>query len=329
MILCNRSGNAGFCGFSGDAMSGVKKKTLVMFGGKGGVGKSTCSAAVALQCALLGQRTIIITSDMTPSLSDIFEMNIGDTVKDVDENLRAVEIGQDTIMNSWKEKFGRDFYEILSHLIDVDGLDSESRHQLLDYIGSAPSLREETMLDLIVDMAEDGQYDRIIWDTAPSGETLNLIGMPRIIRNHLRAGAKVFEGLDKIGKQIIGKRSISEIMDEWIVASERISEFILHRSCFVIVANPERLVVNQVPRLMENLSSYHLDVSGMVINRIIERPDSVSLKELQSMQGHYVKQLVGLAGGLPVATVPLSMSEIKGKKVLLDIGATIMRNIGL
>lgn len=310
-------------------MSGVRKITLVLFGGKGGVGKSTCSAAVALQCALLGQRTIIITSDMTPSLSDIFEMNIGDTIKDVDENLKAVEISQEAITNSWKEKFGRDFYEILSHLIDVDGLDSESRHQLLDYIGSAPSLREETMLDLIVDMAEDGKYDRIIWDTAPSGETLNLVNMPQIIRDHLRAGARVFEGLDRIGKQITGGRSISEIMDEWIVASGRISDFILRRACFVIVANPERLVVNQVPRLIETLLSYRLAVHGMVINRVVERPDSASLRELQRVQEHYKGQLVRLAGGLPVATVPLSMSEIKGKKVLQVIGAKVIRELGL
>jgi anion-transporting ArsA/GET3 family ATPase len=80
---------------------------------------------------------------------------------------------------------------------------------------------------------------------------------------------------------------------------------------------------------MEILSSYRLDVHGMVINRVVERPDSASLKELQRGQDQYIKQLVGLAGGLSVATVPLSMSEIKGKKVLQDIGSKVIRELGL
>ena len=302
---------------------------MILFGGKGGVGKTTCSAAVAVQFAAHGQKTIIITSDMTPSLSDIFEEEIGDRIRAIDRNLDAVEISQDAIMQRWKKKFGPDFYDILSHLIDVEGLDSESRHQLLDYIGSAPSLREETMLDLIVEMAEKGAYDRIVWDTAPAGETLNLINMPAYIRKHLRAGARVFEGLDKIGKQIIGKRAIADIMDEWITISERISKFVHDKSAFVVVSTPEALVVNQVRRLIKTLSDYNVHIHGMIVNRVIENPDSESLKTMKRIQDGYLSELKCMAGGLPVAMLPLSLKEIKGKKALKETGEKLLNELML
>jgi len=301
---------------------------MILFGGKGGVGKTTCSAAVALHFSSAGQRTIILTSDMTPSLSDIFEEEIGDTIKKIDRNLEAVEISQDAIVSSWKKKFGPDFSDILSHLIDLEALDTESRHQLLDYIGSAPSLREETMLDLIVDMAESGAYDRIVWDTAPAGETLNLVNIPKYLRRHLRAGARVFEGLDKIGKRITGKRSIAAIMDSWVLASERISRFLRDRSTFILVANPETLVVKQVSRVTETLKDYGIPIHGMVINRVIESPDSESLKALQRIQQERLNELERMAEGLPVAILPYSLKEIKGKRALREAGERVSGQLG-
>ncbi|MGD1074903.1 MAG: ArsA family ATPase [Thermodesulfovibrionales bacterium] len=303
------------------------QRPMILFGGKGGVGKTTCSAAIALHFASSGLKTIILTSDMTPSLSDIFDEEIGDTAKEIDKNLHAVEIGQNAIVHAWKQKFGHDFYDILSHLIDVEGLDSESRHQVMDYIGSAPSLREETMLDLIVDMAESGRYDRIVWDTAPAGETLNLLAMPKYIRRHLRAGTRVFEGLDRIGKQITGKRSVADIMDEWISASERISHFLCERSTFIMVANPEALVVKQVRRVMETLKGYSLMIHGMVINRVVEHPDSESLKEVHDMQKTYLMELQDMTKGLSVAILPFSSKEMRGKKALTEAGERLSREL--
>ncbi len=304
-------------------------RPVILFGGKGGVGKTTCSAAAAVRFATRGQKTLIITSDMTPSLSDVFEERIGDSIKKIAENLYALEISQDAVVGRWKRRFGRDFQDVLSHLVDVEALDAESRHQLLDYIGSAPSLREETMLDLIVDMVEAGDYERIVWDTAPAGETLNLLSMPAFIRKHLRAGARVFRELDKIGKQLIGKRSIAGIMDEWVAASERIARFLHDKTAFIIVANPEALVVSQVGRLIHILTEYRVAIHGMVINRIVEQADSGALSILKNTQGKYLPELMRLAEGLPVARLPLSLTEIKGTKALAEIGEVVVRELGL
>jgi len=298
-------------------------KPVILFGGKGGVGKTTCSAAMATWFASCGQKSLIITSDMTPSLSDIFEEPIGDCVRSIDNNLFAIEISQEAIVERWKKRFSHDFYDVLSQLIDMKALDADSQHQLIEYIGSAPSLREETMLDLIVDMVDTGKYDRVVWDTAPAGETLNLLNMPRFIRKHLKAGARVFEGLDKIGKHIIGKRSISETMDEWVKLSERISRFIHDKTTFIIVANPEALVVNHVRRIIKSIKDCRVDLYGIVINRIIDHADSPSIRTMQELQGKYAAELKRLAGSLPVAFLPLSLWEIRGKKALRDTGAVL------
>jgi len=302
-------------------------RPIMLFGGKGGVGKTTCSAAMASWFASRGQKSIIITSDMTPSLSDIFEQPLGDSIRNIDENLFAIEISQEAIVARWKERFSRDFHDILSQLIDMKALDADSQHQLIDYIGSAPSLREETMLDLIVDIVDTGKYDRVVWDTAPAGETLNLLSMPWFIRKHLKAGARVFEGLDKIGKHIIGKRSISETMDEWVLLSERISRFIHDKATFIIVANPEALVVNHVRRIIRTLADYQVDIYGMVINRIIEHADPGAIRTIQELQEKYTAELKSMAGSLPVALLPLSLWEIKGKKALQEAGAILARQL--
>lgn len=232
-------------------------------------------------------------------------------------------------MARWKKRFSGDFSDILSQLIDLEAFDRESRLQLLDYIGSAPSLREETMLDLIVEMAETGNYESIVWDTAPAGETMNLLSMPLFIKRHLRAGVRVFEGLDKISKQLQGKRSISGIMDEWIAVSKRISRFILEKAAFVIVANAEALVVKHVERLMKTLNDYNIALHGMVINRVVEKRDSEPLTAIMSSQQRYVAELKTMSGKLPLAAVPVSQQEIRGVKALRLVGERLSRELRL
>jgi arsenite/tail-anchored protein-transporting ATPase len=305
------------------------QRPLLLVGGKGGVGKTTCSAAIAVRFASLGNRTLLLTSDLSPSLSDIFARKLGSSITRVADNLDAYEISQDSIAAHWKKRFGRDFYDILAVLIDIESLESESSHEIMDYIGSAPSLREETMLDIIVHLAADHGYDRIVWDTAPAGETLNLLGMPKIIKKHLRAGAKVFEGLDKIGKNLIGKRPIAGIMDEWVLVSEKIARFIHARSSFLVVANPESLVVDQARRLINTLVEYKLHIRGLVINKMIEEADSQLLAEMKTRQAKYVEELRSIAGSRRVAMLPVSFREIGGVAGLQAIGEKLVADLAL
>ncbi len=305
------------------------QRPVLIVGGKGGVGKTTCSAAIALRIASSGMRTLIITSDPSPSLSHIFEPTIGAAIAAVAVNLDAYEISQDAIIRRWKELFGPGFHGILEYLMDVKSFESKSRHTLLDYIGSAPSLREETMLDLIKEIAESGKYDRLVWDRAPTEETLNLLGLPAIVKKHLRTGIKVVEGLDRIGRQLIGKQSLGSIMDDWIELSTRLERFLHDQSTFLIVATPEAPSVNEVHGLIDTLAYYHLPVHGLIINRVLEHPDAAALTVTQERQQRHIEELKELAGERYVATVPLSPAEIKGIKRLQEIGESLVAELAL
>jgi arsenite-transporting ATPase len=153
--------------------------------------------------------------------------------------------------------------------------------------------------------------------------------MPRNIRKHISAGAKVFEGLDRIGKQLLGKRSIAAIMDDWTKASEEISRFIHDTSTFIIVTNPEALVVNQARRMIATLTEYRLPIHGLIINRVVEQTDSAALTALQEMQRGYIGELRAMAEKRHVAIVPLSLAEVRGMERLEIIGERLVAGLAL
>jgi len=307
----------------------VTDSRLFLFGGKGGVGKTTCSAAIAVKLAADGLKTLHITTDMAPSLSDVYATRIGETLTRVAGNLDVIEISQDQIARIWKDKFGADFKEILEHLLDVEGLQQEGDLDLLDYIGTAPSLREETLLDFIVEMVRGGQYQRVIWDTAPAGETLKLLNMPRLMRQHLKAGAKVYEAVDRLTGKVKHRRNLGSIMEEWVVRSEGIARYLEDNTLFIIVTNPESLVVSQAERVMASLRGAGFSLRGMIINRIAVKDGSEFLDRMHRRQEPYIEQLQTLANGLPVAYLPFLLDEIRGLAPLWSLGEKLLEDLGL
>jgi len=121
-----------------------KDAKLIMVGGKGGVGKTTCASAIAVRIASDGKKVLIISSDPTPSLSDIFEVTIGgNETKIIDNNeLYGLEISSDAVLKKWKDRFGSEIYEVISSFASVD-------YDFVDYIGTAPGIEEEYMLSLL------------------------------------------------------------------------------------------------------------------------------------------------------------------------------------
>lgn len=302
---------------------------LLMFGGKGGVGKTTCSAAMAVHLAAEGQRVLLLTTDQTPSLSDLFDRPLTEGSTLVGPNLLALEIGPVEVARRWKEKFGPDFAEILGHFLDMEGLDAETRTQLLDYIGSAPSLLEETMLDLLAEFSGGGLFDRIVWDTAPAGETLALIGFPRAMRNHLTAGARLYQELDRVGRALAGRRSIASVMDEWVARSERLEGFLRDRASFVLVAQPEPLVVAQTRRVLSSLREQGMKVAGLAVNRVVGETEGGLSKEMRAAQAKPLGELAELAQGMPLAYLTASAGGVQGLKDLREMGRTLAAGLKL
>jgi anion-transporting ArsA/GET3 family ATPase len=131
-----------------------KRQRVIMFGGKGGVGKTTTSATTALHFARSGRQTLIVSSDLSPSLSDIFETQIGACERSVPgvPGLYGLEINPDEVMRRWKTKFGPEVYNAASNLVDIPYDD------LVDYAAMAPGIQEEFMLDYILERVRVGQF---------------------------------------------------------------------------------------------------------------------------------------------------------------------------
>jgi arsenite-transporting ATPase len=292
------------------------KKRVLMFGGKGGVGKTTSSAATALHYALTGRRTLIITSDYTPSLSDIFEAEIGPRERRVVQvdGLFALEIDPDEVMRRWKEKFGPEVYEAASALVDMP------YDELVDYVAMAPGIQEEFMLDYILERVREDRYDLIVWDTAPAGDTLRLLDLPRRFIEHLRIAPKVYMELRDTFS--LSRTPFTGLIESWKELAQEVTRFFGDPANvgFVLVTIPEALGVYQTRRVKRDLEQHGIDIQHLIINNVIADAGCDFLQRRKKMQQPYIEMLEDEYGDeLKLTKVPLLPHEVKGVERLNEI----------
>jgi arsenite-transporting ATPase len=305
-----------------------ESKRLIMIGGKGGVGKTTCASAIALHFSVMGKKTLIISSDPTPSLSDIFEMEIGDRETAVKgaTNLWGIEISSDVVLKKWKDRFGPEIYEVVSTFASVD-------YDFVDYIGGAPGIEEEYMLNYILELVESGQYDLVVWDTAPAGHTLRLLHLPQLFLRHLEAATKFYMNLystfEKLKESVRfkkSKRSLLEIISGWEALAEKVVNFIRdpQKAEFVVVTIPEALGVKQTERIIKDFDEYQLKVNHLIVNYIIQDADCEFHRVRREMQQGYLKVLEDqYSHRTRLIRVPLSPREIKGVKRIQNVSEVL------
>jgi arsenite-transporting ATPase len=306
-------------------------KRLIMIGGKGGVGKTTCASAIALHFSLQGKRTLIISSDPTPSLSDIFEMEIGDQETPIKnaKNLYGIEVSSEVVLKKWKERFGPEIYEVVSSFASVD-------YDFVEYIGGAPGIEEEYMLNYILELVEGGKYDLVVWDTAPAGHTLRLLHLPQLFLRHLEAATKFYMNLysyfDKLKETVKlkkGKRSLLEIISGWGDLAEKVVHFIRdsQKSEFIIVTIPEALGVKQTERIIKDFDEYQLKVNHLIINYVIQEADCDFHKIRKQMQQHYIRILTDqYADRITCIEAPLFPIEVKGVEKIGKISEILFKS---
>lgn len=288
---------------------------VTMFGGKGGVGKTTCAGATALHYANSGLKTLVISTDPTPSLSDIFEVATPQKPARITDNLYLAELGTEEVKQMWNRRFGHEVYEVFSSMVSIE------YDEFVDFITSIlPGLQEEFMVDYIRELAISGTYEKIVWDTAPLGQTMHLLNMPEMLREHLKPAPRIYSRL-KLGN--LSKRPILKILEDWSELSTMDMEFLKNEVSFTMVTIPEALAVQQLEGIFSEFAQHGFRFSQLIINNVIDTQDSDFLRRKSMQQQEYVKHILSICTDISIVQVPLFPYEIKGPERVGEISRAL------
>ena len=296
--------------------SGAKK--VIVFSGKGGVGKTTIAAATALNYALEGEKTLIISTDPAPSLSHIFEKQLEDKPAKVLENLYFDELGFEEVKKMWEVKFGAEVYQIFSSFVNVPY--EEFTNHIITIL---PGLTEEFMVNHIKELFRSRQYQRIIWDTAPLGQTLGLFKVPSMFIEHLRTAPRIYSQLTTANES---KSSIFDIIKNWRKLSQEDMNFLKDDVKFVTIAIPEALSVQQLEGIFDEFDRYEIEVKELIVNHVIRNSDSEFLLSKSNQQKKYLQYIYEEFGFLKIREVPEFAYEIKGIEKLKEVDMSMREN---
>ncbi len=297
---------------NGSDLSGSR---IRVFLGKGGVGKTTCAAATALHLAEAGERTLVLSTDPTPSLSHIFDRPRSEPEHEVVAHLFLTELGLEEVRTMWDERFGHEVFAIFSAFVDVE------YDTFVQFMTSVlPGLNEEFMVDYVRRLALEGRYRRIVWDTAPLGQTLALLGTPSLLARHLRLAPRVYSHLRTSGEQ---RESMMDVLRRWELLASLCMAFLCQAVRFVMVTIPEALALRQLDGVFRELAHYELKVEHLIVNNVITAADSPFLAQKAAQQQDHLRQLRRQYGQLPITEIPLFPQEIQGLERLRQVAAVL------
>lgn len=284
---------------------------IMVFAGKGGVGKTTCAATTAYHYASMGGETLAISTDATPSLAHIFEVDGSKRLIKVQRSLCINEVGGEEIKEMWDEKFGREVYEVFSSLVSVD------YDEFVEFMTSLlPGLGDEFMVDYIRELSRKGKYNTIIWDTAPLGQTLTLLQTPTMLRQHLKMAPRIYSRL-KHGQK--SRKPILDIIKRWEELSTENMDFLRNEVVFTIVTIPEALAVEQLEGVFQELGKYGLKVKQMIINNVVKEEGSDFLSTKAKGQRKYIELIYDRYSDLKIVELPMFPYELKGLDRLKEV----------
>jgi arsenite/tail-anchored protein-transporting ATPase len=259
-------------------LTNLLDRQVIFFGGKGGVGKTTCSAAFALAASRTSRRVLLVSTDPAHSTSDIFERHIGASERELYPRLSALEIDSEGEAARYIAGVKRDIQRMFSPNV------LKQANRQIDMAAASPGLLEvallDRMIDLIVDRARD--FDVIVFDTAPTGHTLQLLRMPDAMNawihalvKHRRSVVEIDRGADQTSEEAAAADPVLGALERRHARVGRLRSTIMDRSMttFCLVTIPERLAIEETARAAELLSDTGVDVGGLVVNRIL--PDNL------------------------------------------------------
>lgn len=299
---------------------------ILLYTGKGGVGKTSVAAATALRCADLGYRTVVVSTDAAHSLADSFDLRIGNEPIEIAPRLK----GQEIDVLHQMEKYWGTVQDWLSTVLAWRGIDE----LIADEASILPGMDELASLLQIVYLYDTNEYDVIIVDCAPTGETLRFLSLPEVAKWYLshifpfqRQTVKLAGPLIKsITDLPIPDDKVFDSIRDLILQLDRMHELLAEPkiSSVRLVLNPEKMVIKEAQRTFTYLNLYGYSTDLVVSNRII--PATVgdqyfnAWKGAQARYGNLVEEAFS---PLPIFKVPLMDQEVVGVEMLRKMAAAI------
>lgn len=298
-------------------------RRYIMFGGKGGLGKTTFSAAAAYHLAKQGKKVLVFSVDPQASLSDIFQRDIfGKGAVEIMPNLFAQEIDADQRIKAYQA-------EIRKKIFDMYGFD-KIPDEIESYIQAAaaePAMEESAIFDEVVDIVVAGQYDYYIYDLVPLGHALYYLSMASVYDEWIERITKLREDMrqyEEMAAQISRDKEVEEdmILKELQYIKHRIgtSSSILtdrEKTAFFFVIIPEEMILIDTQKAAQLFAKFNVPLSGYVVNRVI--PESLAsqdipeyLKNRLVMQKGHLKKIDELFGNEVLARIPEFERDITG-----------------
>ena len=296
------------------------KQRIFIFTGKGGVGKTSVAAAHAVKSAGEGHKTILVSTDMAHNLADLFEMRLGREPEKVSDDLDIYEIDPEYVME-------HDFsamIESLNKLLPISG------NMGAEEYGMLPGMEELFALLKIKEIYQSEEYERIIVDCAPTGETLSLLKFPELLSWYMEKlfpiGKVAVRVLSPVAKQLYkvelpNREAMNEIEKMYLKLNE-LQELLKNRETTSVrlVTLPEKMVVEETKRNYMYMNLFDYNVDGLYINRILpEHLDNPFFEQWIQIQEKYRQELAESFQALPIYEIPWYDEEVRGIRAVQRI----------
>lgn len=302
---------------------------IILYTGKGGVGKTSMAAATAAHLAAKGKKVLVMSTDQAHSLSDSFDKKLGKEPLLIAENLYAMEI--DSVYES--EKNWGNLKGYMRELLTIQSQSSIEVEELLVF----PGLEELFSMFKILDFYEKQEYDVLIVDCAPTGETLSLLKYPEKLSGFMnkmlpikRAGVRVAGPLvEKLVKIPMPEDNVFDDLESVLSRMERLQNLMLNKEIVSlrIVTTPEKIVIQEAKRNFTCLHLFHYNVDAILINRIYPE---------QAMEGYFNKWMIRQEESLneikesfsevPKFYIELQKEELRTLPILQKTGDEVFKN---
>lgn len=304
------------------ALTGLKEDALklILFGGKGGVGKTTCASGAGLYLSK-DFKTLLFSTDPAHSLADSLEQEIGDEVKEVKgtKNLSVLQVSAEAAFSKFKIRYESQIRKILDTSTYLDQEDIDSLFAL-----PIPGMDEVMGFKTIVDLIDEAEFDKYIVDTAPTGHALRLLTLPELLDDWIKVMARMRWKYRYMVETFSGKYKPDEGDDFLLEMKKTVKQIegLLRDSqkCeFVAVTIPEDMAILETERLVATLDKYGIKIRQLVVNNVLESSDCEFCRKRKRAQEGYINRIREKFNNLKITIIPLQSQEVKGIDALNNL----------